>query len=140
MAWHLYARLGRPLEAHNVSSPEAYKQYQAGVIALNRKARPALQWRDPFVADSAAVTPIVSGGRWVVVCADCDNVPSYDPEWQLACCPECGAIYDAVAPPADWLEIERLLMARPDLRTRHWTPDQSVAQLRAENAAHGVAA
>lgn len=37
-------------------------------------------------------------------------------------------------------EIEALLMARPDPQNRHWLPDETTADLQAENAAHGIEA
>lgn len=136
--WSPYGRIGRPIEAHNVATPEAYRAYQARVIAHNRRERPALAWRDPFEADPRVVSPIVNGGRWVVVCASCGNAPLYDPEWELACCVECGATYTGVAPPPAWREIEAALMARPIMATRHWLPSESVADLLADNATHGL--
>lgn len=137
MAWNPYTRLGRPAEGYNVPTPAAYRAWQAAVIAQHRQARPRLAWRDPFVS-SSPVTPIVNGGRWVVVCPDCGNAPLYDPEWQLACCPDCGAIYEQLVPPSDWQAIEAVLMARPALYQRNWTPRETLADLVAENAAHGV--
>jgi hypothetical protein len=61
------------------------------------------------------------------------------PEWRgLACCYECGAIYERLELPAKADEIERLLVARPDLQTRNWRQGETVADLHAENRAHGI--
>lgn len=40
--------------------------------------------------------------------------------------------------PADWQVIEALLVKRPDGRNRGWIAGQTVADLQAENALHGV--
>lgn len=136
-AFDPYFRLGRPAEAHNVRTPEEYRAYQARVIAHNRAHLPQRRWRDPFVAD-VAVQPFVNAGRWVVSCPACANAPLYDPEWQLACCCECGAIFEEVEPPAEWRAIETLLMARP-LGNRHWMPGEPLAELARDNQAHGLA-
>lgn len=126
-AFQPLTRLGRPAEAHGVDTPDAYRAFQAALIAENRRRRPMIAWRDPFVHAATDLVPFVSGGRWVVLCRDCRNAPLYDPDWQLACCPECGAIYQGIAPPADATAIEETLMARPDAATRHWIGDPDAA-------------
>ena len=123
--WNPYTRLVRPLEAHNVATPEAYLSWQARIIAHNKAQLPARQWRDPFVSRTP-VTPFVNGGRWAVLCPDCLNMVVYDPEWRLACCGECGAQYQDVPAPADAGLLEAVLLERPALRTRSWNTEWTV--------------
>jgi len=78
----------------------------------------------------------VSGGYWVVMCV-CGNAPSAHPDWHLACCFECGAIYRYLDVPIDRAEIESVLVRRP-MAHRHWVVGETVADLARENAAHGV--
>jgi hypothetical protein len=139
MAFSPYSRLARPLELHNVRTADAYRAAQAAQIKEGRRRHPALHWRDPFTYTGPdRVVILVTGGAWKVVCPDCGNAPAYDPEWQLACCFECGARFEGLAPPADAAQIEALLMARPRVSTRNWMPRDTIADLVAENRAHGV--
>ena len=141
-----YTRIGRPLEAHNAATIEAYEAVQAGIIAHNRAKRPALKWRDPFAADATGLAPLVSGGCWGVLCPGCGNFAVYDPDWKLALCLECGAQFRDVEPPADWEAIEQILVARAELVHRQWgvkhvlghaDARESLDDLRDENRAHG---
>lgn len=136
MSWTPYARIGRPLEAHEAHSPNDYLRIQATEIKNKQRVRPSLKWRDPFISIAHCSPPLISGGRWVVVCG-CGNAPSYDPDWRMACCLECGAIYLKVDPPADWEEKERVVMARPVMGTRHARPDESLAELIRQNMERG---
>lgn len=113
--------IGTPVHAHGVRTPTAYIDKQRGHIHALMEAHPGYAWREPWVAPDGA-QPFVSAGRWVVMCS-CHNGPSASPEWDLACCFECGAIYRAMAWPVDRLEIEAVLMAMPQ-RARQWTPDE----------------
>lgn len=49
----------------------------------------------------------------------------------------CG-LRCGVAWPADIADLERVLLARPIPANRNWTPGQTLLQLVAENAAHGI--
>jgi hypothetical protein len=121
--WTPYARIGRPLEAHGVSTPEVYRAAQAAFIRGMQAARPWLAWRDPFVSDAPPASgAVISGGCWKVVCDACGNAPAYDPDWQLACCFECGAIYQNLPPPTDWDLAEQVLLSRAAMATRNWWP------------------
>lgn len=126
-----------PLHVHGARTSDEYRAMQRRIIVNGRALRPALQWREPWVAPAGrAVT--VSGGKWVVSC-DCGNGPSADPSWRLACCFECGAVYERLVFPDEAAEIERLLLARPRIGTRHWSPTETAADLARENARQGVA-
>ncbi len=118
MYW-LQHRIGRPREAHGVNSPEEYMQ-RAKEFLLRHGQRPTLRERQ-----GPQPTAYVSDGRWVCDC-DCGNGPSVDPEWRLAVCFECGSVWRPVIP-ARYREAEQLLLARPDVRNRHWFPDRKAA-------------
>lgn len=125
-----------PLHAHGVRTAEDYRAKQAAHIADLMTARPNGPWGAPH-AVAAPVDGYVNGGRWLVRCP-CGNTPSASPEWGVACCFECGAVY-TVAFPDDRDAIESILVKRPVMRTRNWIPGETVADLDAENVAHGVA-
>lgn len=125
-----------PLHVHGVRTEADYRALQSQFIARGRQVRPALQWRDPWVcADQPDV--FVAGGKWLVACA-CGNAPSVSPEWRLALCFECGAIYEGVTMPPDAAAIEAVLSRRPHPINRAWRRPETVEDLQRENAAHGV--
>lgn len=125
-----------PLHAHGVKTAKDYLLKQAAHIRDLQNARPDGPWGAPHPV-TAPVDALVSGGRWVVVCP-CGNAPSASPDWQLACCFECGAIYHPTFP-VEREALEALLLARPVTRTRNWAPPESVADLTVENAVNGAA-
>lgn len=124
-----------PLHAHGVRTAEEYRAYQAHHIRQLQAARPVGPWGDPHAVTDPIVA-VISGGRWVVICV-CGNAPSASPEWRLACCCECGRIYEAVSFPENREAIEAVLLLRPVSRTRNWVPSETVADLEHENVAHG---
>jgi len=126
----------RPLHVHGVSTPEGYRALQTAALAAlaTRHLRRAAQ---PWIC-LAPRTVYVAMGKWLLRCV-CGNAPAVDPEWRLACCLECGAIFEHVDVPDDWRAIEAALHKRPATRTQAWVPGETVADLEAENAAHGVA-
>lgn len=126
----------RPKHLHpNVSSPQDYVQAQATSIRSKMAAFPNLHWQLPFRHVGDPVPVKVSESCWQLVCS-CGNTPMYDPEWALACCYTCGAVYDQ-GPPKDWREIERVLLNRPNQINRHMLVGQTLDELRAENREHG---
>jgi hypothetical protein len=126
-----------PLHVHGARTADEYRALQRRVISNGKAQRPALGWREPWVVPGGREA-FVSGGKWIVSC-DCGNGPSADPTWTIACCFECGAVYEDVSFPADAAEIERLLLARAKVGTRHWRVSETAADLARENAQHGVA-
>ena len=112
--------IGTPLHAHGVRTPEAYLAAHAAFIAAMQARYDMLVWRDPWPAPDGA-RPQISGGRWLVLCT-CANGCSASPEWDLACCFECGAIYRRLVWPADREALEARLMALPS-SDRHWAED-----------------
>lgn len=137
MAGLVPTALKTPRHVHpGVSSASDYRQRQAEAIRTGRSLYPALPWREPWVCVARPVV-FVSGGKWLVECA-CGNCPSVAPEWDgLACCYECGAVYEGLAMPAEADAIEQALVRRPTLAARYWNPAMSVADLLAANAAMG---
>lgn len=92
------------------------------------------QWR----CDQPTRACVTWNTGWMCECPSCHGGVAVDPEHTIACCLECGAVLTAVAIPAEWREIEAVLLKRPDVRTRGWWPGETVDDLRAENRAHGV--
>lgn len=121
----------RPQQVHGVATPEHYRAFQADLLRRNRTAQPWANWPEPF-ASVDAPTVYVGAGKWLVRCV-CGNCPSVDPDWRLACCAECGAIYEDLVMPADAEAIEAVLMLRAKPLHRNWRPPETVADLVAEN-------
>lgn len=74
-----------------------------------------------------------------MVLCPCGNAPSYDPEWQMACCFEWhGVIYRGVLAPERWREAEAILLLRP-MAARNWDPAiESIGDLVEDNRTHGL--
>lgn len=132
-----YREIGRPAHAHEVRSDAEYATKQAATIAHNATVHPSRTWQMPWEADQETtrqVVPFINHGRWVVMCL-CMNASSYSPEWQVARCFECGAVY-RVAPPEHSQAAEKILMRRPKMSNRNWVPYETLDELRAENLEH----
>jgi hypothetical protein len=125
----------RPRHLHpRVNTPEDYLRAQRQSILAKRAAFPNLRWQLPWYAVEEVPLKICNS-EWQLICP-CGNTPLYDPEWQLACCFSCGAIYRQ-APPDDWREIEAVMVKRHHIDHRHMLPGQTVEELRQENRDHG---
>lgn len=115
-----------PEEVHHVRTPEAYRaDHQRVMVGLNQRF-PGQGYQVIAAPDHPAV--FVSGGKWVIVCT-CGNAPSVHPAWQLACCYECGRVYTNLTMPGIATEVQAVLVEQP-MKRRHWTPDQSLADLK----------
>lgn len=106
------------------------------------------------VAEDAApalayVNPLPDGSvRWIAECPDCRAAGKTAAEYvwlatPLLFCMRCGnAAIDGrwrrVLIPADREEIERLLLVRPDPGDRAWMPNESLDDLREQNASLGI--
>lgn len=112
-----------------VRTPGEYRAMQ--VRYLRRSGNTTGPW-----LHVGAVHAHVGAGAWRVRCR-CGEAPPADPEWQLACCSGCGAIYECVVFPDDRLAIEAVLVKRPNHVHRNWLRGETVATLTAENIAHG---
>lgn len=89
----------------------------------------------PAMIDASAAQ--VNWGRWVSRCPRCTNAWQVDLSVILWMCRECWTV-SRPAWPADPVAIEWLLGQRPDPITRNWYPGETLAELFAENAAHGI--
>ena len=129
--------LRRPFDVHGVSSPDAYRAFHAATLAAQRVRAPHRNLPEPWIC----LVPrdvYVTFGKWLIRCV-CGNAPSVSPEWRLACCLECGAVFESLSIPDDYQAIESMLLARPALVNQAWLQPETVDDLAAENAAHGVA-
>lgn len=126
-----------PLHIHNVRTPDEYRRAQLETLMSLKRSHPSLFAGISVFLSLAKPTVFVSGGKWVVRCL-CGNAPSVDPEWRMALCFECGAQYEGLDIPEEHREIAALLLRRPNVSNRHWSPPETVADLEAENRAHGV--
>lgn len=80
----------------------------------------------------------VNWGRWV---ADCPRCPSADIAipGQPFKCANCGAKADIIWPSGEMrFGVERLLLMRPDPSKQNWEPGETLLDLMAENALHGI--
>jgi hypothetical protein len=133
--------IGTPVELHQVASAEAYVQRAKEYLVAHGGL--------PVLAEATQRPPAyVSHGAWVCQCV-CGNGCSAHPDWGIAVCYECGALYRPVFP-RQRAAGEAVLLRRPDHRTRNWFPHDDVARrhglargepvaaLERENAARGV--
>lgn len=128
--------LRRPAQVHHVDSPEAYRRFQRAVLAHNFDAGKG-RTREPWICPVSR--PVyVAMGKWLIRCV-CGNAPSVDPSWRLACCIECGAVFEGLDVPAEYEAIEAVLLERPVIGTQAMHAGETLEQLKAENRAHGIA-
>lgn len=122
-------------ENHGVTSPDDYLRKHAAFIG--RLAKRGARFAVHDVLDRFAAR--VDANRWVMDC-DCGNTCATDPEWALACCYACGAVYRQVVFPApeDRKLFEVVLVARRNLMQRAWAPGETLADLVAENISIGA--
>ena len=142
MAGLAYPRIGGPPEAHNAGTEAMYRLKQREQLRQLKAAMPFRPWPDePWLVVGNPRTAEINAGRWVVRC-DCGNAPSASPEWQLALCWDCAAIYEGVLFPEvnERMKIEAALLARPEMRNRMWRAPETSDDLVAENIENGVAA
>jgi hypothetical protein len=84
----------------------------------------------------------VSGGRWIVMCP-CGGAQLAARDDHRFFCVDClnaqvGGQWRTVRWPDDAEAIEAALLRRPAPETRTWLPTETLSDLLAENAAHGV--
>jgi hypothetical protein len=76
--------------------------------------------------------------RWVADCRVCTSALTIPPGTAEVTCWDCGATIGPILWPPDPDGIEAILAYRPDPNTRSWEPGETLAELLAENAAHGL--
>lgn len=91
----------------------------------------------------APLRAFVNEGVWKVQCDQCGEgqiAAVTDPRFLCTNCrnESVGGLWRQVRFPKDRETIERLLGRRPLIRSRNWRDPETVADLKAENAAHGV--
>lgn len=137
-----YDTLGRPPHEFGVAvtTPEMYRGFLVATLREAAARYPLKKWPTAHIGDSRMVgRPLVNHGIWKVRCYctaperpfPFGEYPIYSPEWKLACCFACGAIYDGIEPPDRWEEIEAILLKRSVMEQRNWTTE-SVEELAAE--------
>lgn len=91
-------------------------------------------------ADESPLVARVDSNSWLSDCPSCNAGIAIEPEWGVACCFSCGAVYrNLVVPtPDDRAAIEEVLLARPFAPIRTWLPTESVEDLQAQNLARGL--
>jgi hypothetical protein len=128
----------RPLHRLGVRTPAEYRKRQAAILAHNRAVAPAKTHGVPWETDEP-IAAHIGVSAWRVRCT-CGEAPPADPEWQLACCAGCGAIYTKVVFPERREEIEAVLVKRAKFTDRNWKQPWTVEDLQQQNVEHGEAA
>lgn len=122
-------RIKRPRQLHGVRSLQEYKL--AAIMFGDANDLFAQLW-EPEIRPRA----YVSHGEWKCDCP-CGNWPIADPDWGVAICFQCGALYRPTFPP-NVAEIEAILLKRPSTANQNWLPEETALELEAENIVHGV--
>lgn len=101
-------------------------------------ARALIDLGIPMSISTDQPAPYVEGWKWVVTCTtiSCSNRPMFG--WGIACCYDCGFVYEGLVLPDDAAEIERLLEQRPKLSQRSWLLTETLDDLIAQNLSIGV--
>jgi hypothetical protein len=129
--------IARPIHLHGVRTPLEYERLHQQAMGAHRRALPDVTFPDPWSAPNGA-TAWIAGGKWIVTC-ECGNAASASPEWDVARCLECGAVYKNIAWPADAPLIENALLVR-SANQRAWKTSQTVDDLKTENFNNGLRA
>lgn len=120
---------------------------RASQIAKNYM--PGLIIQPNVIDNSVTAVAEIWQGTWVVKCPWSGvahaglGLEDGDPDNPLFMCCSCwnqlvGGKAIVAEYPGGWQAIEEELMKRPDGRTRGWLQGETLADLQAENAAHGV--
>ena len=110
-------------------TPDLLRQLQAEHVAKN----PATHAPVEIVSEIPAY---VGNGCWRIHCR-CGERTHTDPDWGIACCFGCGAVWTRVTFPEDWRAIEVLLAKRAVQGTRNWQAPETLDDLKLEQLAHG---
>lgn len=122
----------------------ARQMRDVGIVAAEKLDLLDAVLGDPADPVDAPVVAYVNGGRWIADC-ECGGAEVVDAVSRLFMCASCfnvahGHRWRLVEIPNErtLTVLERVLLERPDRRTRNWRPSESVAELIAENVAHGL--
>ena len=78
-------------------------------------------------------------GMWIADCLRCKNAERLDRFQSGVMCSYCNIGIEIIWPAEDFVHsIERLLLMRPIPYTQNWNPGETLHDLLAENAEHGV--
>lgn len=85
------------------------------------------------------VPAYVSWARYVADCPRCPNAELVARFQAAMMCTECGARAELEWPSEEMVYgIERLLLMRPSVANQSWLPGETLLDLVAENASHGI--
>lgn len=95
------------------------------------------------VAKADALLARVNHNRWIVDCPDCNGAEFVWLDQLVMMCQSCwnssvGGKWRRVRIPADVQQIEAALEKRHAPQNRNWEPGETVADLKADNRAHGL--
>ena len=109
-----------------VQSPEEYRAWHTDIVTM-RGGQP---WDSPEAAKAS-----INHGRWIADCRWCETAMLTRPDWQIACCAECGARYarEMILFPHEAEKITRLLCSRIRRDQQNWDDRQSMDELEKEN-------
>lgn len=122
---------------HGVRSDAEWAAKQQAFMA--RSVAAGLSEATELFDVDAPVVAFIHTGCWSAECP-CGNGLRVEPEWRIARCFACGAVYrHVVLPTADErLNIEHVLRARPHRQHMNWLPGETCLALALENAQHAV--
>lgn len=130
-----------PVDIHLVADATAYRALVEATMAYRR----ANGYPDAAVTENSdTVIAYINASRWMVDCicsspgSSAPPANSVHPDWSLACCLHCGRCRVNIVIPADRADIEAALNLRPLEETRNWKPPDTLADLLADNTAHGL--
>jgi len=117
---------------------------EIGWVPKDRLSVLSIELGDPGDPVDAPVPAQVDAGRWIARC-ECGGAEHVDLETKLFMCGSCFNAAHAhrwrlvELPDARTITVvETVLLKRPERTTRNWKADESVAELIAENVAHGL--
>lgn len=90
------------------------------------------------ILPSGVVQARMNWDRWIADCWVCASALTVPPGTDAIACWDCGAAIGPILWPRDPDGIEMVLGFRPDPNTRSWEPGETISDLMAENAAHGI--
>jgi hypothetical protein len=129
-----HTRIHGPADVHvqrdrPIANENDLLDFHAERLAKFRKPK---QWRL-----SETVPAFISANRWIVLCPHCRGGISCLPDWDAACCFECGAVLDAISFPENYADIEATLLERPGLYNRNYMIGETLRDLVRDNLEHG---